>query len=553
LSRIRYFLPELIFATFVFLIYLYSLCPTVYTIDSGELATVSFCLGIAHPTGYPLYTLISYPFAHLFAEPITGLNLLSALFSIASVIVIYEIIKKLFKRDTGAIIITSIFAFAPIVWRIALTNEVYPLTLLFSVLIIYLLQNLRTDRQFYLLMYLIGLAFTNHIIIFALAIPVLFYILITHKHTPKKIFAGLIFGFIGLSPYLYLILRTNAGAEIAWGDTYNLQRLFWHITGKQYQVWMFSLSGKEILNNFINALRIISRSFLFVFIPIPILGFYILSKEKRKEFWLFLIIVLCNFLYAINYSIPDIESYYIPGFVALIAVSAYGLKLLTRYIKPYIAVIIAGVFPLINYTSCTLRNNYFGLDFGRGHIFQLPRSALLISTYWDIYSPIMYLRKVKGMREDLIVIDKELLRRTWYIKYLKNEYPQFYTQIKEEVEDYLVELRKFEYGLPYDPVLIQKKFINLLNAMTEAGLDNGVFFAVPFPDYDLAQVLKRYNAFPWGLVYEIKKDTVGYRPFDFKKLKLRKPSIINDPRVKFNLEVVTRMVQQNYRYLNSVK
>ncbi len=402
-------------------------------------------------------------------------------------------------------------------------------------------------------MYLIGLSFTNHIIIFALSIPVLLYTIITWRPGLKKIISGSILFFIGISPYLYLLIRTNAGAEIAWGNTHNLQRLFWHITGKQYQVWMFSLSVKEILNNLLNGLKIISRGFLFVLIPIPILGFYTLYIKKRKEFWLFIITILLNLFYAINYSIPDIESYYIPGFVGLIIVSAYGLKLLSRHLKPLIVFIIAAIFPIVNYASCTLRNNHFGLQFGAAHISQLPENSLLITTYWDIYSPIMYLRKVKNIRPDLIVVDKELLRRTWYIKYLKNEYPKFYNQIKKETEDYLVELRKFEYGLQYDPVLIQKKFINLLNAMTRSRLDNGVFLAVPFPDYDIAFVLKPYHAVPRGLCYEIKKDTTGYQPFNFNKLKIRIPPIINDPRVKFNLEVVKKMTQQNYIYLNAIK
>ncbi|HET7153479.1 MAG TPA: DUF2723 domain-containing protein, partial [Candidatus Kapabacteria bacterium] len=52
-----------------FIVYLLTLAPNVVFIDSGELATVAATLGIAHPTGYPLFSLVGYLFTHL---PIGG-------------------------------------------------------------------------------------------------------------------------------------------------------------------------------------------------------------------------------------------------------------------------------------------------------------------------------------------------------------------------------------------------------------------------------------------------------------------------------------------------
>ncbi|MHB9011841.1 MAG: glycosyltransferase family 117 protein, partial [Ignavibacteriaceae bacterium] len=48
---------------FVFLVYLTTLAPSVVEIDAGELATVQATLGIAHPTGYPLFTMLGYLFS----------------------------------------------------------------------------------------------------------------------------------------------------------------------------------------------------------------------------------------------------------------------------------------------------------------------------------------------------------------------------------------------------------------------------------------------------------------------------------------------------------
>ena len=71
----------LVTAVFVFIIYLVTLAPSVVEIDSGELATVQATLGIAHPTGYPLFTMIGHFFSLLplpFSK-IYQLNMLAAI------------------------------------------------------------------------------------------------------------------------------------------------------------------------------------------------------------------------------------------------------------------------------------------------------------------------------------------------------------------------------------------------------------------------------------------------------------------------------------------
>ena len=66
-----------------FIVYMQTLAPSVDFIDAGELATVCATLGIAHPTGYPLFALVGWVFAHL---PIAGtvilrLNVMAAFFT----------------------------------------------------------------------------------------------------------------------------------------------------------------------------------------------------------------------------------------------------------------------------------------------------------------------------------------------------------------------------------------------------------------------------------------------------------------------------------------
>lgn len=411
---------------------------------------------------------------------------------------------------------------------------------------------MRSAKHLYLILYLVGLAFTNHIIIFSLAAPVFIYLILKYRPGFNKTMFAISFAFIALTLYYYLIARTNGDAVLTWGNTNNLQRLFWHITGKQYRVWMFSQSASELMKNLSRGLIILSRNFLYILLVPVLMGFYTLFKKDRSRFWLFTSIFLLNLLYVINYSIPDIESYYIPGFIILVIASVYGFKMIRRYLKTYFVIPGVLLFIILNYHACTLRNNTFAMDFSRSHFEQLPKNALVICTFWDIYSPTIYLRNVKNEYHDMVIIDKELLRRTWYIKYLRTEYPNFCSEVRDYIDDYIVELYKFEYGEPYNPQIIQRKFINMIEAFVHKSIQQGVYLAMPSPDRDLEQIIPQHLCIPRGLVYEIRKDTAGYTPFDFTKLDINKPLFMNDERLAFSLAITRNMVNINIQHLNAL-
>jgi hypothetical protein len=195
-----------------------------------------------------------------------------------------------------------------------------------------------------------------------------------------------------------------------------------------------------------------------------------------------------------------------------------------------------------------LRNNTFGIDFGRAHIEQLPESSLLIATHWDVYSPLLYLREVKEERKDMVIIDKALLRRTWYIEYLEREYPEFFARIRPSVNAYLEELYKFEYDRPYVPHVIQSRFINVLESFVDANETAGVYLSTPWLDRDLQTVKPNCLRIPFGLVRKLTKDTAVII-YDFSQFTLKKPPIVNDSRLDFNVGIIRTMLGNNMNYL----
>jgi len=96
-SKTANFITSIALFTVSFIVYLTTLAPTVWFIDSGELSAVASTLGIAHPTGYPLFTLIGHLFTLLpiSSSQVYNLNLMSAFFCSLSIFMFAYLMKFL--------------------------------------------------------------------------------------------------------------------------------------------------------------------------------------------------------------------------------------------------------------------------------------------------------------------------------------------------------------------------------------------------------------------------------------------------------------------------
>ncbi|MFL5734014.1 MAG: DUF2723 domain-containing protein, partial [Chloroflexia bacterium] len=81
------------------IVYALTLSPTVNFIDSGEFIAVGRLAGIAHPPGYPLYTLLTIAGAALpFGDSAVGVNFISALSGAVAVGFFYALVYELISQ-----------------------------------------------------------------------------------------------------------------------------------------------------------------------------------------------------------------------------------------------------------------------------------------------------------------------------------------------------------------------------------------------------------------------------------------------------------------------
>src|SRR3990167_823680 len=156
----KIFLTDLIAALGIFgstlIVYTLTLSRSVYFGDSGEFIAVAKTLGIAHPPGYPLYSMLAHLFTYLpFGNIAFRVNLFSAVTSSLTVVVVYFICLKLTRNRLASASASLFLAFSYLFWLYSLVTEVFSLNNLFVALIVlfclHIFENPQGKKLFYLL------------------------------------------------------------------------------------------------------------------------------------------------------------------------------------------------------------------------------------------------------------------------------------------------------------------------------------------------------------------------------------------------------------------
>jgi hypothetical protein len=131
-------------------LYLTTLAPTVLFGDGGEFQFVPYILGIAHPTGYPLYLLLGWAWSHILpiGEVAFRMNLFSALWAALAVGLSYLVALRFIRLGApgidsltvhlSAVIAALTFAVSETFWSQAVIAETYSFNVFFVALVLLL-------------------------------------------------------------------------------------------------------------------------------------------------------------------------------------------------------------------------------------------------------------------------------------------------------------------------------------------------------------------------------------------------------------------------------
>jgi hypothetical protein len=570
-----------------YIIYIITSAPGLMFTDSGELAGAAVTLGIAHPTGYPLFIILAHLWS-LIPLPITKILMLNyfAGFLVAlsasifyySTFIIFALLEKSdilenlkfqsvktnkHKKSKDKTVVNSefisknnykellacisalLFAFALTIWDLATMIEVYPLqVLMFNLIIYYFLKSInstdRSKRYLIITSLIIGLAFSNHLTTLLILPAVLGVYLLTKNWEMAKfgdrfkyLLILLIPLLIGVSPYLFLIIRSASEPIFDWGGvSRSIDKFIYHVSGKQFQIWMFT--GEGIGKNVKRFFELIPFQLGFIGILPLIMGFIYLVKKSRLLLSFFLLMVLGCFIYAINYSIHDIDSYFSLAFIGILMISAVGIYYFSNKLGKYSFALI--LFPIIsfaiNYTSVNKSNNDLVNTYTELVCKGIKPNAIVISSQWDYFvSAFWYKQAVEGYRKDIDLVEKELSRRTWYPLQLSRLSPEVCKPAQKEINEYLKYLERFESGEKFsdlDNINIQNLYIKMLRTIIDSAIDKRPVYVSPEiylssdgigPDFE---IIRGYNLLPEGLAYRLVRDTNYVSQINTNNFKLDK-------------------------------
>lgn len=108
--------------------------------DTPELITVAVTLGVAHPPGYPLFTMLGHLFSLLPIGPLPfRVNLLAVVCDALTVAVVYFTALRLTTERIAAALAAIVLAVNLTFWAWALEAKVFPFNNLLAALLIYFL------------------------------------------------------------------------------------------------------------------------------------------------------------------------------------------------------------------------------------------------------------------------------------------------------------------------------------------------------------------------------------------------------------------------------
>ena len=507
---------ELLCAGAVFLmalvVYGWTLAPTVTPTDSGELILAAYGLGVAHPPGVPLWIMLT----HIASLAPVGnvavrINFSSAVFGALAcamlTLVVAEILitasffvaprrknKAARQESNTENSDTRLFIFAPAVgaglliafsrtlWAYATITEVYALNALLVIFIFFLVVRWRRriietgrnsseavtahDTWIYAAAFVFGLAIGVHYVTVGLTLPAIAVVVYRTEglkfFTSRRLLYAALISFSALIlVYSYLPWAAWRSPAMNWGNPRSLQEIWWHVTGRQYWVFL-SFSPSTMGPQFVAFCRMASREFGFPWLPLTLFfavaGLASAYKRDKTAFWFLLLIVLADLAYCLGYEIAeDKDAYYLPAFISIAIAAGLGFRWLIQRAAskpsplwtPHLAAATAIVLTATTAFAANWPFNNRGHDFIADDYVQnlfstIATGGLLLTQDWQVVSPMFYAQEIEQRRPDVKVIDINLLRRSWYFDYLRHAHPDLFERSREQIDAFVEILKQWE-------------------------------------------------------------------------------------------------------------
>jgi hypothetical protein len=526
-----------VYAT-VQIVYVLTMFPTVAHGDTGALISVVYNMGIAHPPGYPLYTLLGKLFTFIPIGSIAWrVNLASTFYGAAAAALLFVTMLRLTRRTWASLLAAGLFAFSPLTWQYSILAEVFSLNNLFAALIALVALSYHQSRRrpfLFVLAFVTGLGFSHHQTIAFWAAPVWGWLLWVEKGVILNVGTiGRCAGFfvLGLTPFLYMPLAALRDPLVVWGDVSTPTGFVRHVLRSDYGSFSLIPGATGQSGDVGRALafyfRHLASEVLFVGLPLAVLGVYQGLRNISSRGFVAATVVSFT-AYVITFHtlarLPMTESSILAAHIqkfwllpnifvclwaglGLYAIGSRWRRLEVLWWGVALAVVVVQVG--VHYKGEDQSDNWLFHDHAKLKLEHLPDRAILLTNGDTDSHTLQYLNDCERLREDVTVLKMESLFKYYYNRLIEKHAPDvvlpgdiLYPSMEPVRGVSSVEIPGLETG---------SGVLYSLSYLFDANIERRPIYAVRFQRNRLfknAQSWKRdYVLIPTGTIQQVRRKT----------------------------------------------
>ncbi|MGD8486629.1 MAG: DUF2723 domain-containing protein [Chloroflexota bacterium] len=417
-------------------LYVATLLPDVGLWDTAEMQTVGPVLGVAHPTGFPTWTLLAWLGSVVlqpFGNEAYRADLLAALCMAGAAALLAVRLVMAARRGAVGLVGGLAFALTPVAWKWGLRADPHALHVFLAALVLVLLgvwqarrgrEETGAGRWLVAAAVVYGLALGNHALSLLLAPGIALYVLtvaprILWQQWRLVLAAAGALVLTTVLVYLYLPLRSAMDPPLDYANPETWSGFWYVVLGQQFQGSFGPLpplldiaSGMwdELVRN------------LGLLAAVAVAGVLLGLLRHPRLTLLSLLWFGCTWLFAIGYPNAAIERYYLVpllmaglwiGLGADAAIEAASGVLAGRRalaarsatVVVLASLVVLAVVPAAGrYQRLDASGDSRGRDYLEATFATLDPDAVIIS-WWSYSTPLWYGQHVEGRRPDVTIID----------------------------------------------------------------------------------------------------------------------------------------------------
>lgn len=423
--------------------------------DSGELITAACELGVAHPPGYPVFTLLAWLSVRLLPSlsPAHSVNLMSGLLGALASGALCLTVCRLEGPVPGAALAGGMFAVSRLTWQWSVVAEVFTLNNLFVGLLFFLTASFhcaengtQRNKIAHLGAFCCGLGLCNqHTLVIYVVIIIPWVLLRLHWEKELSLHStvslAVCFG-AGFLPYVYMPVSSYLNsARWSWGDQTTASGLLTHLLRSEYGTFSLAKTSSSV-NMTIMLQAQLAHCLEDLSLPVLVLAGngLILSVNDKKCGTMSLLVTAMLLVYSLFFVwranldigrpllLGVVERFWLQSDAAVCVLAGLGLSricsILERKLGSGASWKITGWLLTLTLLVHTVHTNHkesnmsantvverFGLEL----LASVPENSIILTRGDLPGNSLRYLHYCRGVRPDIRLVDQEMMTYSWYV------------------------------------------------------------------------------------------------------------------------------------------